>query len=233
MEVTRTYDLALDTLYEVFSRYPFRRNMPCCIPHCLDQADLDIMGAMPLRALSATLMQPFASNLNTTCGERDDFKFVLPRLLELSCDFEFIWPSCDLVFSWLRTEELNTWPADEQHAVIGFLDSWWERELRKNSDRVFDCFDALTCSGVNVTRWMTRWRELAPISLADWIAHNIAIIWSGKHSNAFADDRPLVAQIKAFLEDPETAAALERAFHKTNDAAEQDTLSLAEHYLRM
>jgi hypothetical protein len=52
-------------------------------------------------------------------------------------------------------------------------------------------------------------------------------IWCGHYSNAFADDRPVVAQIKTFLEDPETAPTLKRAFHATSDPAEQDTLSLA------
>jgi hypothetical protein len=191
------------------------------------------MGAMPLRQLSAALMQPFASNLNTTCGEREDFKFALPRLLELSSRFEFDWPDCDLAFSWLRTEELATWPSNEQEAVIRFLDAWWERELSENSDAVCRCFDALECTGLDVTRWMIRWRETRPVLLAEWIALNIGEIWSGTYTGAFAEDRPLVGQIKAFLEDPETAAAIERAFHASNDVDEQDTLSLAEHYLRL
>jgi hypothetical protein len=199
----------------------------------MGQADLDVMGSMPLRDLTAEVMQPFASNLNTTCGDREDFKFVLPRLLELSSQLGFDWPDRDLVFSWLRTEDLDTWPANEQYAVIEFLDAWWELELDRNADTVHECFESLACTGVDVTRWLTRWRESAPVSLAEWIAYNIMTIWSGKYSNSFADDRPLVSQIKTFLEDPATAAGLERAFHATDGTAEQDTLSLAEHYLRL
>jgi hypothetical protein len=198
----------------------------------MDQSDLDVIGSMPSRNLPAKVMAPFVSNLNTTCGEREDFKFILPRLLELSSQLAFDWPDRDLVFSWLRKEELNTWPPDEQRVVIDFLDALWEQELVQNGNSIHGCFEALGCTGVDVTRWLIRWRELAPVDLADWIAYNIMSIWSGHYSNAFADDRPLVAQIKTFLEDPQTAATLEQAFHSTNDPTEQDILSLAEHYLR-
>jgi hypothetical protein len=233
MDEPSAYDQALDGLYAAFGDYPFRRNMPCCIPHCMDQADLDIMGAMPLRKLTADMMNPFVSNLNTTCGEREDFKFVLPRLLELSANGSFIWPGSDLVLSWLRTEELGTWPNGEQTAVRRFLDAWWERELKTNKHSLFEAFEALGCSGIDVTQWMSRWREDAPASLANWITDNMTMIWSGKFSNSFAEHDPLVREIKAFLSNPETLAALEKAFHDTDDLEEQDMLSLAEHYLRM
>jgi hypothetical protein len=232
MNPTRAYDDALDVLYKVFSDYPFRRNMPCCIPHCMDQADLDVMGSIALREISAEQIKPFASNLNTTCGEREDFKFVLPRLFELSSDDKLDWPERDLVCSWLRTEDLPSWPVSEQHAVIGFLDAWWARELSENPDAVTETFEALGCTGIDVRRWMNCWSEARPVSLADWIANNMTSIWSGTYGNAFADDRPLIGHIKEFLEDPKTAAALERAFHATNNIEEQDILSLAEHCLR-
>ncbi len=232
MERTTDYDAALDAMYKAFAGYSFRRNMPCCIPHCMDQADLDIIGSMPLRQLSSTMMNSFVSNLNTTCGDREDFKFVLPRLLELSANGEFNWPSRDLVFSWLRTEAMQTWPIDERHAVRGFLDAWWDTELRANNYELFECFEALGCSGINVTEWMIRWREVAPASLADWINNNMTWVWSGKLGNSFAEHDPLVRDIKEFLTDPDTLAAIERAFHETDDLEEQDMLSLAENYLR-
>jgi hypothetical protein len=232
MGATARFDEAVNLLYRVFDRYPFRPNMPCCIPHCMDQVDLDVIGAMPLRNLSAELMRPFVSNLNTTCGDRVDFKFILPRLFELTSEFAFYWPDPDLVLSWLRSEELPTWPHDEQEAVQGFLDAWWGRELEANSDRLTDCFAALTCSGIDVTGWMIRWREVQPVSLAEWINDNIANVWSGKNGNSFANHETVLPQIRGCLADPETADALMRAFHLASDLEEQDVLSLAEDLLR-
>jgi hypothetical protein len=229
----RTYDAALDRLYGAFSGYPFRRDMPCCIPHCMDQSELDVIGSMPLRKLSSIKMGPFASNLNTTCGEREDFKFVLPRLLELSAKFEFVWPDIDLVFSWLRKEEISTWPAIEQQAVNDFFDAWWKLLLHEKSERVDDAFDALCCSGIDVTRWLTLWREYAPVSLAEWTNYNIGPVWAGTFGNSFTDDAPLVTSLKAFFSEPATATAFERAFHRTESVEEQDVLSLAEHYVRL
>jgi hypothetical protein len=232
MAAAEGFDDALNDLYRVFDRYPFRPNMPCCIPHCLDQADLDIIGAMPLRNLSAESIRPFVSNLNTTCGDRVDFKFILPRLFELTTEFAFFWPDQDLVMSWLRTEELPTWPLDEQQAVQRFLDSWWDRELDADSDRLTECFDALSCTGLDVTRWLVRWREVRPVSLAEWIADNISDVWNGRGGNSFADYETLIRQIRLYFADPETADALVRAFHASSDLEEQDMLSLAEDLLR-
>ena len=45
--------------------------------------------------------------------------------------------------------------------------------------------------------------------------------------------RPLIESIKAFLSDPNTAEAMERAFEVTNDGEEQNYLYVAVCYLRL
>ena len=78
------FTAALEGLYRVFAPYPFRANMPCCIPHCFFQSEIDALDAKPLRLLESPKLSSFAFSLLLTCGEVEDFKHFLPRLFELT-----------------------------------------------------------------------------------------------------------------------------------------------------
>jgi hypothetical protein len=234
------YQNALQALYLEFAVHPFRSGMPCCIPHCMDQAELDVLGQKPLREITAEELRPFAANLLSTCGEVEDFKFALPRLFECSSQYLFAYPDPELMFGHLHQAEWRSWPPGERRAVEDFLNAWWKLELQRTADKHEDawhleeCFASLCCTGLNPHGWLVLWRERAPLALAEFINEHIAQFWSGKSFNSWIEHQKVnvVPSIRDFLREAETGLALERAFHASQILEDQDVLSLAEGYLQ-
>ena len=239
-EHTLEYETALDGLYLEFRTYPFRSDMPCCIPHCMDQSELDVLGKKPLRQITAEELRPFAAHLLTTCGDVEDFKFALPRVFECSSQYLFAWPDPEIVFGCLHRAEWHSWPPSERRTVEDFLKAWWKLELHRAAEKHEDswhleeCFTSLCCTGLNPHGWLVLWRERAPLSLAEYINAHIAQLWSGKSSNSWIEHHKVhvVPSIRSFLCEPETRLALERAFHASGLLEDQDVLSLAEGFLQ-
>jgi hypothetical protein len=223
------YETSLKGLYKTFEPYPFRPGMPACTHCCVSQGDIDVLGSKPIAQLTREQINPFAAHLLTTCGEVEDFKFVLPRVFELSSQNQFDWPDQEVAFGCLSKANWLEWPPDEQRAVQGFLDAWWRSELQSDRSRVDATFAALCCTGANPTQWVITWRAVSPVSLADFINHNINDIDTGRywHSHQSESEHPL----RACLISLETKAAIEAAFHQCDQPDDQEVLSLAHQLL--
>jgi hypothetical protein len=225
------YGQALDHLYATFARYPFRRDMPCCIPHCMDREQLDVWNSRPIRTLTIEEINPFASNLST-CGETEDFKFVLPRIFEASAEFAFMWPDPPVAFSNLLNDDWHTWPTGERGAIMAFLEAWWMRHLTSKSEQIEDCFVALCVVGTPIRHWMQMWRETEPISLAQFVLDHASALWLGHGISSFHNKALVVPALLAFFSEPETAEAFETAFLAATHLETQDLLSTAEGLVR-
>ena len=239
-EAQSAYDAALDALYATFAKYPFRPEMDAC-PCCVDRAKIHAVGQVPLRKLDAKRLSPLATKVLTTWGGVDDFKHVLPRLLELSTTIWFDWPNIEIVFGKLPYGEWTSWPAAEQLAVSRFVDAWWSLELARAAARepdpdedlytLSDCFAALCCLRQDPRPWLQTWLRDAVVPFARFVNEHYQALIDARRFNDFIKDDSVLAKIAAFLREPATRAAFETACLAAPVPAHAEILSLAEQLL--
>ncbi len=129
---------AIEDLYSVFASYSAEEMEGC--PHCVTSDMIARAQAKPLRKLTGNDLGRYAFKAMTTMGSIDDFKFFLPRLLELVAlegDIgDFIEAGCEAeVLAWkLQYAEWATWDSEERDAVRGFLHALWENFLTSEFD---------------------------------------------------------------------------------------------------
>lgn len=138
--------LALERLYEIFSRYPLLDNSEVC-EHCVAPEVLESIHAVPLRQLSASALGHYAWNVSTW-GEIEDFKHYLPRLLELLISEELDGVHAPVLMGWLGVH-WHAWPQDERDAVVSVIDEWWHQTLL-HYPRDIDVMDMFEIIGTNL-----------------------------------------------------------------------------------
>lgn len=97
---------AIDRLYSAFE-HPTPRTVDGC-PCCITTAELHALVTVPLRALSAEVLESYASSVMLTVGSTEDLRYFWPRLVELSFRNE-LFTDREIVFSKPRAAEWRTW----------------------------------------------------------------------------------------------------------------------------
>jgi hypothetical protein len=178
-----------ENLYTVFAVYRFRADMPCCIPHCFDQNDINTLGSKPLHQLTGQDLGSFTYSLLLTCGEFEDLKYFLPRLLELVSLHQTDWVDEELILGKLHRAEFSSWSNPERQAVHEFLEAWWWLESSSRPETVQTSFAALCASGESVLPYLHAWRSLeseqATLALSEFILQTYTQVLIGKKFNGF------------------------------------------------
>jgi hypothetical protein len=118
-------DKAISDLYAEFESYGPRDRMESC-PCCRGPARTRPLHEKPLRELTPRDLHGFAFSAITAIGDADDFRYFLPRILELLLSPEFrelVEP--EVVLSKLSYGNWHVWPKSERQAVRYFLHSLW------------------------------------------------------------------------------------------------------------
>jgi len=131
-------------LYDVFSKYPFNPNISGC-PCCIHEADKNQLHAKPLNELTDDDLSRYTHKAMTTWGDVDDYKYYLPRIIELICS-----PNSLLDFSAtlykLDYGKWKTWETEEINALRSFLNEWWVDQFLNHtisSIEMMDLYDFL------------------------------------------------------------------------------------------
>ena len=224
-------DAAIERLYKVFSSYRFRFDMPCCIPHCFDQSEIDALGEKALHSLEPSELSSFTFQLLTTCGDVADFKYFLPRLFELTANTLMGYVTAEIVVGKLAKADWHAWPNLERVAVNDFLWAWWRLKLELDDSTLDDGFAALCCTDDDPTPYLRMWRDLEEtryaVMLARFVNEHATMILAGRGFNGFVNKEATRA-IQAFLREAETRARFEAAFYATKNRDDLKALSLAE-----
>jgi hypothetical protein len=224
---------SLRNLYEVFSVYPFRKNMPCCVPHCFSKEEIEALNA-PLTSLGEKELSSFTWSLLLTCGETEDFKYFLPRLFELSVTSQHYFCDTEIVLGKLDRAGFSAWPAHEQAAVLEFLREWWLAIISTPSEHrnpsSSELLTGLCCANLGVKPFLDGWLELtsfqAALHLADFVTDTSTGLAMGKTFNAFLEQKHLPV-IRTWLFSDKTCQYLEDAFFTYSERRESERLSFA------
>jgi len=119
---------SIENIYEVFSKYPFNSEIEGC-PCCVNQEHRNLLVSKPLRELGNREIRRYAFKAMTTWGLETDYKYYLPRILELSVQNK-IGNGEHILFGKFDYANWLEWEKDELVAIKNFLYTWWEFHLK-------------------------------------------------------------------------------------------------------
>ncbi|AVT31758.1 hypothetical protein C6361_22360 [Plantactinospora sp. BC1] len=223
---------AIDRLHVVFGGVPRPSAIDSC-PCCFTPDDeRKLLAPVPLAELTADDLGDYAAVVLFTVGGVADYRYFLPRMLEIGCTEGFLWPDLEPLLGRLRHAGWRSWPAGERHAVRELLAALWAEVLADDPAAVHDV-DTVLCAVGNVeddlTPYLAEWarqlaRPTAAAALFDLLAHHCrpaGTTW--RLGNAFWAERgSQAAQVSAWLAGADLRRAVTAALGAVLETAETD-----------
>lgn len=163
----------IERLYDVFSRYPRPSGLEGC-PCCTSAAEAVPLLRKPLRTLTAPELEHYAFKALTTWGTLDDYKYFIPRILELTDEGSLL---CDteVTLGKFHYGDFRDWPPDEQQAVRDYIFADWG-ETVQSSDTYRA--DAVLCGAALL------FDDVTPLlDYADGVAPGFKHVYTTGHTN--------------------------------------------------
>jgi hypothetical protein len=109
---------AIEGLYSAFRRPQPPVRVEGC-PCCTTEAEVEPLSRVPLRELSSAQIDQYAFKALTTVGTVEDFRYFLPRLVELAVGDQLD-TDRPVLFGKLAYGRWRTWPVAERMALERF-----------------------------------------------------------------------------------------------------------------
>lgn len=224
---------AIENLYRVFQSYELRSNTGACDCHHTPE-DETRLHSKPLNKLSASDLQQYAVDAVYLWGTGDDFKYFIPRLLELLAqspahEHDFAHPAdifAKLSYeSWCSTH-WRTWPEIEQNALLEYFRAAWDAALRSTPecpplDEASDWLQALAQVEHDLMPYLDYWLNAESVNahrnLALLITRNGLPRRMGAFDGYWGGHREQWAQLNDWLRRPEVRRKLANAFERWSD----------------
>ncbi len=127
---------AVDAVYKAFAQTPpdVIEGCPCCI----STRGVDVLLTTPLRSLTGKQLWRYVSGAFLTVGGETDFRYLLPRIFEISATDAANANDPEIVIGKLALANWRTWATKEQVVSEEFIDAWFEcaviRDLAEAGD---------------------------------------------------------------------------------------------------
>lgn len=157
---------ALEAVYQAFAA-PVPRVIEGC-PCCIDTRGVDILLSTPLRDISGQSLWSYVSGLFYTVGGVRDFRYLLPRILDISINDRYNAYDSEVVLGKLALADWQSWSPGDRRVVENLIDAWFEQALVRDLAEFAAGWDgreaeAVLCgaarAGLPLTRWLGRLRE--------------------------------------------------------------------------
>jgi hypothetical protein len=182
---------AIENLYAVFAvKNPPRRIDAC--PCCWSEEEVKLVLNKPLRSLSANELSPHAFSVFLTVGSEGDYRYFLPRILDISFHDDDWWPSREIALGRLRNVNWQSWHKGEQNALHDYFEAVFDHMTglqEQGSQHLDDLMCGLGLAGVDLRPYLTKLEhpDLRP-SLLAYFEDNAQSLAKGRLSNSFWDD---------------------------------------------
>ena len=157
---------AVDAVYRHFAMATPSTIEGC--PCCVGTRNVDVLLTTPLRDITGEALWRYVSGVYYTIGGDRDFRYLLPRILEISVSDPGNANNPEIVLNKLGMARWRSWAPDEQLAVTELLDAWFERALVRDLSEADDGWvgreaESVICgaalAGVPLDRWLVRLTE--------------------------------------------------------------------------
>jgi hypothetical protein len=153
---------AIEALYHAFAK-PVPLVIEGC-PCCLETRGVDVLLTTPLRDLTGEMLWRYVSGVFYTVGSERDFRYFLPRILELAITDPGNSNNTEIILTKVGLANWQSWPPGERRAIEDFIDAWFEQALAHDLVGLADGWYA--CEAESVLCGAAR----ADLPLAPWLA---------------------------------------------------------------
>lgn len=199
-DVERRLHDAIEAVYRQFAA-PTPAVIEGC-PCCVGTRNVDILLTTPLREISVDTLWPYTSGVYYTIGDDRDFRYLLPRILELSVRHPVAANDPEVVLNKLRLARWQSWSAEDQRVVRAVIDAWFDRAILRDGAEEPDAWaldsesERVLCgiahAGLPLTPFLQRLTEPAAARVLDDIRTH-----APQQLSSFWDDVP--DDLKALL----------------------------------
>lgn len=157
---------ALEAVYREFD-LPTPRSIEGC-PCCISTRGVDVLLTTPLRELTGQALYQYVSGAFLTVGGEQDFRYLLPRILDISISDPGNAIDTEIVLGKLSLANWRSWSAGERGAVEEFIDAWFEWALTRDLAEADDGWigaeaESVLCgaalAGLPLARWLLHLQE--------------------------------------------------------------------------
>jgi hypothetical protein len=179
----------IDALYAAFAAVRRPTVIAGC-PCCIEDKQIAVLLSRPLRELSADELSSYASSVFLTVGGEEDFRYFVPRILEISATDPGWWPDPEVVARALAEARWQQWPTAQREAVASV---WSERFTELIEAAEGSELDSWLCglarAGFDLPPFLARLsqRPAAVLALYGWHANEIV---EHRLANGFWDEAP-------------------------------------------
>jgi len=176
---------ALDALYAAFADVPKPTRIEGC-PCCIEDKDVDVLLARPLRDLSSRELSAYASSAFLTVGEVADYLYFLPRILEISIKEKGWWPDIEVSGRAIAQTDPGSWPAQRLEALKAVLHAKLVSLISRDDTgwEIDDWLCAIAKAGLDVRPFLVQ-LQASPAHVLAFYGDNAQTLPRRKLSNAF------------------------------------------------
>ncbi|MCF3650038.1 hypothetical protein [Synoicihabitans lomoniglobus] len=185
---------SIGALYDAFELVPKPESIAAC-PCCLSDEEIAILLTKPLRDISEGELCTYASKALLTVGEESDFRYYLPRILEVLVSEPGWWPDPEVVGRALLNAGWTGWSSTEKQAVSGVFETMVVESLVDPEGSDLDSWlCAVARCGMDLPLFLRRVASSDEAVLALY-TQNAGAIMQGKLANEFWEDVPVEAKL--------------------------------------
>lgn len=192
-----------------------------------------------LRELTDEDLSLFAGKVILTWGDENDYRFFLPRILELTAELKTpydIWT----LYSRLEDANWKTWNADEQTVINDFTIELWNNLLTDNSEKAEwefkDYFHSIAYFYPDFSEILKVWESnnsFASIKhLTNYIFEERQHLFDNNYIDSIEKNTKNIEQFKTWLTSDNILKKIENAFYANEKSEIAERLSWVEQILK-
>jgi len=178
-------------------------------PCCISTRGGDVLLTTPLREITGQQLWRYVSGAFLTVGNVRDFRYLLPRILEVSVTDPANANDPEIVIGKLALAEWRSWSDHEQQAIESFLDAWFDLAILRDMQNAAHGpigweAESVLCgaarAGVPLDGWLNRLEAASAVPVLNDLKARFPNELSGFWEGAPAG----LAQLSAFLHTQQT-----------------------------
>ena len=236
--MTDRLKISIEKLYDIFAKYQGLSKLEGSPLYDDLETWNKQLRSKKLRELTDEDLSLFAGKVILTWGDENDYRFYLPRILELTSELKTpydIWT----IYSRLEDAKWKTWNADEQAALNDFTIELWNNLLIDNSEKAEwefkDYFHAIAYFHPDFTEILKVWEinnSFASIKhLTNYIFEERQHLFDNNYIDSIEKNTKNIEQFKTWLTSDNILKKIEKAFYDIENKEIAERLSWVEQIL--
>ncbi len=204
---------SIHALYAAFGKVVKPLKIEAC-PCCIDKEEIRTLLTKPLRQLTGTELSSYSESAFHTGGDKGDYLFFLPRILELKCFGESGWPDVEIIGAAIGETLPESWPEERKVALIDVLHASIQQAIdREDGGSTIDSWIcAIARMRLNPLPFLER-VKVCPKALLSYYEHNSQSLAKQRLSNSFWEKgSPGYETVLAWFENPEVSAGIQAGY---------------------